>query len=296
MAAAAAGKAHHPPATGVGHNQNQPVPIGTPIHIPLVEVILELVTLIQEDIPDKIQELVTLIQEDIPDKTQEVIQELVVTLTSILVEPILEGTRIRIQQVDTQPQEDILIKTQREGTTQIRIQLLEATPTNIQAGLVPTKEDIPTSTQLEEVIPISIQVLGATQLEVAILTKGPRTSTQQQVVTQSEVGTQDKVGVMVRLVGTQGVTRMVAVVVTLVATLVAVLVVTQTGTQIIRSSVLALVEEATDMVVMVVGWEALLSLVLCRVWDTSPSLQVLPKKPLWQLASALWLEWPLDTD
>lgn len=265
-----------------------------------MEVILELVTLIQEDIPDKIQaviqELVTLIQAEIPDKTQEVIQELVVTLTSILVEPILEGTRIRIQQVDTQPQEDILIKTQREGTTQIRIQLLEATPTNIQAGLVPTKEDIPTSTQLEEVIPISIQVLGATQLEVAILTKGPRTSTQQQVVTQSEVGTQDKVGVMVRLVGTQGVTPMVAEVVTLVATLVVVLVVTQTGTQIIRSSVLALVEEATDMVVMVVGWEALLSLVLCRVWDTSPSLQVLPKKPLWQLASALWLEWPLDMD
>ncbi len=55
------------------------------------------------------------------------------------------------------------------------------------------------------------------------------------------------------------------------------LVVILTGTLIIKFLVLALVVvEAMDMVVM--EWEVLLSLVLCKAWDTSPSLQVLPKK------------------
>lgn len=280
---AAAARKPHPLATGVGHSQNHPAlnPTETPIHIPPVEVTL-------------IQEQATLIQEDIPDKTLQVIQEPVVTPTSILVEPILEVIQTRtlqvaIQlQVDTQLVGDTLTKTQGEGITQISIHLLEATQqqvailTNIQAELAPTKEDIRTITPVQEATQLqeATRPEEATQQPVDILTKGPLISTQQLVVTQSEGEIQDRAGAS--LLSIQGVT------------LVERLVVTPTGTQIIRSSVPGMVEEVMDMVVM--GWEALLSLVLCKIWDTSPSLQVLPKKPWWQQALVLWPGWPLDMD
>lgn len=241
-----------------------------------------------------IQEQATLIQEDIPDKTLQVIQEPVVTPTSILVEPILEVIQTRtlqvaIQlQVDTQLVGDTLTKTQGEGITQISIHLLEATQqqvailTNIQAELAPTKEDIRTITPVQEATQLqeATRPEEATQQPVDILTKGPLISTQQLVVTQSEGEIQDRAGAS--LLSIQGVT------------LVERLVVTPTGTQIIRSSVPGMVEEVMDMAVM--GWEALLSLVLCKIWDTSPSLQVLPKKPWWQQALVLWPGWPLDMD
>lgn len=264
---------HLPPTGGV--NQNHPAlsPIETPIHIPAVAVTL-------------IRERAILIQEDIPDKTQQVTQGSVVTPISILGGPILEVIQTKTLQEDTQLQGAILTssiqlleatqlevaipintqaeleaiptRTQPQEAILTSIQLLEVDiPTNIQAEL----EDIPTRTLLQEAILIS------TQLQVAILIKGPLTSTQQQVVTQSEVEIQGRVGVS--LVGILGVTPAV--------TLAEGMAVTLTGTQIIRSSVLAMAEGALDTVVMV--WQGLLSLVLCRVWVTSPSQQVLPKKP-----------------
>lgn len=264
------------------------VPIVTPIHILLVEV-------------THTREQATLIQEDTRNKTNQI------------QEP--EGIQTNLQ-VDTQQLEDILTKTQPGEIIQISTQLVEATqqqvviPTNIQAE--PTPEDILTSTLLgeviqtrvqEETILISIQVPEATQLPEATLLpgvtqlpgatqqqvatptniqagEGTLTSIQQEVATQSEVEIQDRVGVI--LLRIQGVTPVEQ------------LAVTPTGTQIIRSSVHVTAEEAMDMVVM--GWQDHPSLVLCRAWDTSPSPQVLPKKPCWQQASVLWREWLLDMD
>lgn len=168
---------HHLPVTGVGRSQNRPAltPIETPIHILLVELIL-------------IQ--VTLTQVDIPDKTQQVTQELVVTLTSTLVEPILEDIPTRTLPVAIQLEEVILTN----------ILLQEATQ---QEEVIPTNALVPEAIQLEEVILISTLLQEAILQEEVIRTSAQvpeaiqweviLTSTQQQVVIQSEGGIQDRV-------------------------------------------------------------------------------------------------------
>ncbi|KAK1883508.1 D-alanine--D-alanine ligase [Dissostichus eleginoides] len=185
-----------------------------------------------------IQERATLIQEEFPGKIPRIIQESVVTQTSSLVEPILVVIQTRTLQVDIQLEViiqalgGIPTKTQQE-VIQIRIQLQEATQqqeANIQAELATLQEDILTS---------------SIQLQEATLTS----SIQLQEATQSEEEIQDRV--MVSLLHIQAVTQVEQSAVT------------PTGTQIIRSSVPATVEEDTveDMVVedTVMGWEALLS-------------------------------------
>ncbi|CAB1447813.1 unnamed protein product [Pleuronectes platessa] len=198
-----------------------------------------------------ILEQATQIQEEFPDKTQEVIQELEVILTRILVESILEAIRTRT----------LLEVIQQQVATQQQVVIL----TRIQQEIIQVQEDIQQEVVIltriqEEIIQISIQGLEDTQVEVATQ---EQVATQQEVATQSEVVIQDKVGV--RLPEIQGVT------------LVVILLVPPTGTPIIRSSVPASVGEAMGKVVM--GREGLHSPILYRIWDTSPSQQVLPKKP-----------------
>lgn len=286
---AVAGDLGPPPPGVVRHHQNRPVlsPIGTATRTLLVEV-------------TPIRELEIPTQEDIQDKIQQIIQWVAV-LTSILVEPILGVTRIRILQVDTllqgaipirtlqadtlvqgvtpirTPQVDTLlqgvtqIRIQGGGIIQISIQLLVVIQTNTQAEPVLTKEGTLTSTlqvdtQPEEGILISIQV-GAIQI------KGPLTSTLQ-VDTQSEPEIQDGVSLVVILEDTLEDI--------LEGTLAVRSVVTPTGIQTIKSSVPGLEEGA-----ICPGWEGLLSHTPYSPWDTSLNLPVLPKRPCWRLAWAL---------
>lgn len=253
MEVAVAGK---PVPWVVRHSPNHPVlsPIGTTIHILLAEA-------------TPIQERAIPTQEDIQDKIHPVIR-LVAVLTSILVEPILEVIQIRTLQVDTP-------RTQGEGIIQISIHLLVAIQTNTQAELVLTKEVILTSTLLQVA-----GILISTQLLVAIQIKGTPISTLQQVATQSEPEVREQGGVS--LVGTLEVTPVVILEDTLGDTLVVRLVVTPTGIQIIKSSVPDSAEGA-----ICPGWQGPLSRILYRPWDTSPNLQVLPKKPWWQPAWVL---------
>lgn len=210
-----------------------------------VTLIQEEVAQIKEDTPTRSQLQDTPIRsrlQDTPTKTQqvglEVTLELVVTLTSILAEPILEAIPTR-----TQLPVAILTNTQAEEITQISIQLVEVTLTSIQVEVVLTLEDTLTSIQED---------------------------TQQQVDTQSEGEILARAGV--HLVQIQGDTQ--------ADTQAEGWEVSPTGTQTMQSSVPATVEEVM-VTVVATGWEALLSLALCRVWDTSPpcSLKALPKKP-----------------
>lgn len=235
-------------------------------------------------------ELATPIQEEAPDKTQRVILVLAVILTSIPVEPILLVIPTRTLLEATHPQVVIQIKIQLEEDIPTRTLLQEATqleviPISIQVvGAIPVEpilEVIQIRTLLEAThqqvdILTNTQRQEVTQVE-DIPTKGPRTSTQELVATLSEPEIQDRAGVS--QVRTQG--RIPA----------EGLVDTQTGTQITRFSVPAMVEEVTFQ-----EWEGLPSLVPCRVWDTNLRPQALPKKPYWQQVLVPWLEWLSDTD
>ncbi|KAF3849156.1 hypothetical protein F7725_015653 [Dissostichus mawsoni] len=232
--AAAVEEKRHPQKHNLSHRLSQQITLGSPriqietaTHILLAEVI---------------QERATLIQEEFPGKIPRIIQESVVTQTSSLVEPILVVIQTRTLQVDIQLEViiqalgGIPTKTQQE-VIQIRIQLQEATQqqeANIQAELATLQEDILTS---------SIQLQEATQSEEEIQDRVMVSLLHIQVVVMEAVG--------MEAVGMEAVTQVEQSAVT------------PTGTQIIRSSVPATVEEDTveDMVVedTVVGWEALLS-------------------------------------
>ncbi|CAG5867406.1 unnamed protein product [Menidia menidia] len=176
------------------------------------------------------QEEATPIQEDIHNKIQRGTQELEATQTKILVviqqvaiqQVVIQQVAIQQvviqQQVDTLPEEVILINTQVEGITQIKTPPLEA----IQL------EEVIQTKILEGITLTNIQGQGDTQLQVDILTN-IQVGTPE-VATQSEGEIQDRVGVCLGEI--QG------------ATPVEQEAVTPTGTQTIRSSVPGLEEEA----------------------------------------------------
>lgn len=180
-----------------------------------------------------IQERANLIQQEFPGKTPRIIQESVVTQTRSL-------------QVDIQLEVIIQATKTQQEVIQIRIQLQEATQqqeANIQAELATLQEDILTS---------SIQLQEATQSEEEIQDRVMVSLLHIQVVVMEVVGME---AVVMEAVVMEAVTKVEQSAVT------------PTGTQIIRSSVPATVEEdmVEDMVVedtvvgWEVGWEALLS-------------------------------------
>lgn len=222
------------------------------------------------------------IQVGIRGKTHQVILEQGATqihiLEVILQEDILinqeEGiTQTKThQQEATHQQEDILIN-QEGGIIQINTHLLEATQqqadTPINQG-----EGTLTSTQLEGIILINTQGLQDILQQVAILTNTQQEEVISPISTPEEAATQSE-----QIQGKAGVLEVQVVIQVVIqeVTVVELLVVTPTGTQIIKSSAQGLEEEVMDMVAM--EREDLLSLVLCRAWEFSPSRQVLPKKP-----------------